>query len=191
MTEYTNQNKDQIRKLSSSTRWNRRIHKFLSIIIAAFLLLSVLTGILLSWKKDVDLIQPPSQAGVSREMIDWMSAGQLASIATDALDSLSIEGGEIDRLDFRPGKGMVKVLFIQGYWEVQLDCTNGKVLSVERRYSDLLEKIHDGSIISDGFKLGVMNIFGFSLIVLLASGLFMWFNPRLIRKIKSAYNPKI
>ena len=79
----------------------------------------------------------------------------------------------------------MKVLYKTGYWEVQIDCTSGEVFSVQKRYSDLIEKIHDGSIISDGFKLGAMNVFGIGLMALILSGFFLWYGPRKIRRLKS------
>jgi hypothetical protein len=189
MVEYSNRNKERIKSISSRTRWNRRIHHVLSISIALLLLLSALTGILLAWKKNSDLIQPASNQGISTNMVDWLSSDKLADRAHLALDSLDIPAGEIDRMDFRPDKGIVKVLFKRGYWEVQLDCTSGSVLSVQKRYSDLIEKIHDGSIISNAFKLGAMNIFGIGLVILITTGFLLWIGPRKIRKIKSIRNP--
>ena len=120
-------------------------------------------------------------------MVRWKSVSELSELATMVVDSLEIDAGTIDRMDFRPDKGMVKVLFNKGYWEVQLDCSNGEVLSIQKRYSDLFEKIHDGSIISDGFKLGAMNVFGLGLLVLITSGFLLWYGPRKIRKIKASH----
>jgi uncharacterized iron-regulated membrane protein len=185
MTEYTRRNKSKIKIISSSTRWSRRWHRILSITIAAVLLISSLTGLLLSWKKNVDLLQPISRSGVDMDMSNWKPVTEIAGIAKHALDSLDIDGKQIDRMDYRPDKGIVKVLFVKGYWEVQVDCTTGEILSVQRRYSDMIEKIHDGSIISDGFKLGAMNIFGFGLLFLITTGFLLWYGPRRIRKIKS------
>ena len=118
------------------------------------------------------------------DMSNWKPVTEIAGIAKHALDSLDIDGKQIDRMDYRPDKVII-VLFVKGYWEVQVDCTTGEILSVQRRYSDIIEKIHDGSIISDGFKLGAMNIFGFGLLFLITTGFLLWYGPRRIRKIKS------
>jgi hypothetical protein len=185
MTEFRRINKSKIKNISSSTRWSRRWHRIISITVAFILLISSLTGILLSWKKNIDLIQPESVIGIDQNISNWKPVTEIAEIAVHALDSLDIDGQQIDRLDFRPDKGMVKVLFAKGYWEVQVDCSTGKILSVQRRYSDLIEKIHDGSIISNGFKLVTMNIFGFGLLFLISTGFLLWYGPRRIRKLKS------
>lgn len=185
MSEYSDLNKRKIKSTSTNTRWNRRIHRIISITVALVLLISAVTGLLLSWKKNFDILQPESKFGLQTELKQWRDVDELASIAEGALDSLNLNGSGIDRLDFRPDKGMVKVLFNKGFWEVQVDCTSGEVLSVKRRYSDLIEKIHDGSIISDGFKLGAMNVFGLGLLFLITTGFLLWYGPRKIRKLKS------
>ena len=47
---------------------------------------------------------------------------------------------------------MIKFVFIEGFWGVQLDGATGKLLHIERRRSDFIEKIHDGSILDLYFK---------------------------------------
>jgi hypothetical protein len=87
-------------------------------------------------------------------------------------------------MDVRPDKGIIKVLFKNGYWEVQVDGQTGKVLSVAQRHSDWIEHIHDGSIVNDVFKLAYTNILGIGLFVLAASGLWLWYGPKVIRRSK-------
>ncbi len=87
-------------------------------------------------------------------------------------------------MDARPSKGIVKVLFKNGYWEVQVDASTGKVKSIARRHSDWIEALHDGSIVSHIFKLVSMNLIGFGLLFLIGSGLWLWYGPKLIRQRK-------
>ncbi|MCX2738891.1 PepSY-associated TM helix domain-containing protein [Pontibacter anaerobius] len=181
----TQQAKEKISRLTSRLRSYRVYHRYLGVGLALFLLISSLTGLLLGWKKDVDLLQPPTQKGVTTDLNQWVPLYQMARIATIALDSAqSINDNPIDRLEARPDKGIVKVLFADGYWEVQLDGSTGKVLSVARRHSDWIEHLHDGSIISDGFKLISMNVLGIGLLVLTLTGLSLWFFPKQIRNLK-------
>jgi hypothetical protein len=37
------------------------------------------------------------------------------------MDSIGQGDNSIDRLDLRPDKGIIKVLFTKGYWELQVD----------------------------------------------------------------------
>lgn len=152
--------------------------------MAFFMLISATTGILLGWKKDVDLLQPPEQKGTEAELRDWVSVDQIVSSAIQALDSVVGEPNELDKLDVRPSKGIVKVLFKKGYWEVQVDGATGKALSVSRRHSDWIEHVHDGSIIGDLFKLTYTNVIGWSLLILSLSGAWLWYGPKVVKTAK-------
>jgi hypothetical protein len=84
---------------------------------------------------------------------------------------------DVNRLDVRPGRGMVKVWLNNGY-EVQVDLGSGKVLQVAYRRSDLIESIHDGSFFAgDWTKLGLFLPAGVTLLLLWCSGLRMFWVP--------------
>ena len=154
--------------------------------LALFLMISAVTGVLLALKKDVDIIQPPTQKGVSKELSDWKTLDEISLLATKAFHDTYPEQKEnyIDKLDVRPSKGIVKVLFEEGNWEVQIDGKSGEVKSIAKRYSDWIESLHDGSIISDGFKLFSMNFLGIGLLFLIVTGFWLWYGPRQVRREK-------
>lgn len=177
--------KKQIRHLVATLRNYRVYHRYLGLVLSALLLISSLTGILLSWKKDSDLLQPLTQKGTTTDLSQWIPLSKMAQFATAALDSAqNVALYPIDRIEARPEKGIVKVLFLEGYWEVQLDGSTGKLLSVARRHSDWIEHLHDGSIINDVFKRISMNLQGVGLLVLIASGFILWLYPKRIRQLK-------
>jgi uncharacterized iron-regulated membrane protein len=157
----------------------------MGIVLAIFLLLSALTGVLLGWKKNVDLLQPPTQSGVDKALTSYMPVDELARASLLAVDSLGLTADNFDRIEYRPTKGIAKVIFDTGSWEVQVDATSLEVLSVAKRHSDWIETIHDGSIISDAFKLVSMNILGLGLVFLTVTGLWLWYGPKRIRSLKS------
>lgn len=173
-------------KITQQLRNFRKIHKILGITLAILLMISAITGLLLGWKKNVDLIQPPTQKGKSKELTDWKPVAELADIAQSAFSEAYPDKAayEIDRMDVRPSKGIVKVLFDKGWWEVQVDGSSGEVLSIARRNSDWIEQIHDGSIISDFFKLFSMNVLGIGLAIMILSGWFLWYGPKKFRRLK-------
>ncbi|WP_018478908.1 PepSY-associated TM helix domain-containing protein [Pontibacter roseus] len=178
--------KKKVKFLAERLRNFRVYHRFLGLAIGAFVLVSSLTGILLGWKKDVDLLQPPTQKGVTIDLQQWIPLSEMAALSVAGLDSAAaVKDNPIDRIEARLDKGIVKTIFVEGSWEVQLDASTGKVLSVARRHSDWIEKVHDGSIISDLFKLVSMNVLGLGLLVLTITGFFLWFYPRKIRQMKS------
>ena len=180
----------QHQRRAQVTRLYRKLHRWTAIPLLAFMLLMGITGVLLGWKKQVELL-PPTQRGASVSVQTWLPMEQvMAQAQRYAVDSLAIDPA-IDRLDLRPGKGIVKVRFEAGFREVQLDLQSGKVLSVGRRYSDLVEAIHDGSILDryinlgkDAFKLSYSTLSGLGLMLLSISGFWLWYNPRRMRRAK-------
>ncbi len=139
----------------------------------------IVAGLLLMLKKDVDWIQPPSQRGVS--------TGQPVISMERLLDAArSVEGAgidrwvDLDRVDFKPGKGMVKFVSESGM-EVQVDTHTGTVLQVARRRSDVIEALHDGSYFADWTKLGLFLPVGVALLVLWCTGLYLFFLPHVKR----------
>ena len=87
---------------------------------------------------------------------------------------------DINRLDVRPSKGMVKVR-AQNDWEIQIDLAKGNVLQTAYRRSDFIETIHDGSFFHDNVKLWLFLPSGIVLFLLWLTGIYMFFQPRLAR----------
>lgn len=79
--------------------------------------------------------------------------GQILA-ATQAVPEAEVKSwNDIDRLDVRPGKEMLKVC-CKNRWEVQLDAKTGSVLQVAYRRSDLIESIHDGRFFTTNSNFG-------------------------------------
>ena len=176
----------KLKTVISSLRNFRKWHRVIGLSIALFLFVSAITGFLLGWKKDIDWIQPPTQKGETKNLAEWKQIDELAKIATIHFHETFPEQTEnkIDRIDVRPSKGIAKVLFEQGWWEVQIDGKSGQILSTARRHSDWIEQLHDGSLISDGFKLFSMNFLGIGATILVISGIWLWLGPIRFRKLK-------
>ena len=167
-----------------SLRKFRVFHHWMGLSLALLLLISAITGVLLALKKEINILQPPTQKGVSKNLSDWKSLAEISTIAENEFHKIHPEQKEntVKRLDVRPSKGIVKVLFEGGCWEVQVDGKSGKVKSIARRHSDWIEALHDGSIINNGFKLVSMNFLGIGLLMLIFSGIWLWYGPRRLRK---------
>ncbi|MFK7950348.1 MAG: PepSY domain-containing protein [Saprospiraceae bacterium] len=179
---------DWIKKYVKSLRTFRVWHRYLGLILLILILISSITGVLLAWKKNVETLQPSTQKGVSKELSTWKSIDEIAQIAQNELVNQYPEETDnaINRIDVRPSKGIAKVLFKKNSWEVQVDGTDGTIKSIGKRHADWIESLHDGSIISDLFKLISMNVLGFGLIFMLITGYWLWYAPRKIRKMKKS-----
>jgi uncharacterized iron-regulated membrane protein len=158
---------------------NRISHRWGSVFIALPLLVVIATGILLMLKKQSSWIQPPTIGGSTKEL--KVSFDEiLASVKT--VSEAEIESwDDIDRLDVRPGKGMIKVRGTNR-WEIQLDAATAEVLQVAYRRSDLIESIHDGSFFHDKVKLYVFLPSGILLFILWVTGLYLFAQPYLVRR---------
>ncbi len=88
---------------------------------------------------------------------------------------------DVDRLDVRPGKGMLKVR-CKNRWEVQIDTSTGAVLSSALRRSDLIESLHDGSWFHPFAKLGLFLPTALVLTALWVTGVYLWLLPHVIRR---------
>ena len=156
------------------SKLNRDIHRWGSILIAIPLAVIVVTGVLLQLKKESAWIQPTAQEGSSRELS--ISFDRILS-ATRGVPEAGVKGwDDIDRVDVRPGKGMLKVR-CSNRWEVQLDAKTGDVLQVAYRRSDLIESIHDGSFFHDRVKLWVFLPVALVLSILWLTGIYLFFLP--------------
>ncbi len=176
--------------IARSTRFYRKLHKWIAIPLLCFFLLIGITGLLLGWKKSTELL-PPTQKGSSLHSQEWLSIARISQIAQNYSQQELKQSPEIDRIDIRPGKAVAKIVFTHHFTELQIDCTTGQILAVNTRYSDIIEKIHDGSIIdvliqtnNEEVKLTYTTILSIGLILLSISGFWLWYNPKRIKKRK-------
>ena len=183
-----------IKKASKRTRLWRKIHRWIASFLFVFFFIVSITGLLLTWKKNSKgYLLAKSHSGTTTDLNQWLSFDSLHNVAVRTLrDSVgtSISTG-LDRIDARPDKGMVKFVFVEDYWAIQLDASTGKVLHMEKRRADFIENLHDGSYLDkvfgtkdQPFKLGYATIMGVSLFMLTLSGFWLWYNPKRIRKQK-------
>lgn len=134
----------------------RKLHRVLVPSLALFFLFVSLSGLILAWKKNsAGILLPKTKQGLSSDMQNWLTMDSLRSIAVYSLkDSVLNEyATEIAKIDLRPHKGVAKFIFEHHYYEVQVDCTDGKILSLKKRNADWIEEIHDGSIIDRVFNI--------------------------------------
>jgi hypothetical protein len=155
-----------------------------------FFVVSV-TGLLLGWKKHTGgLILAKTHAGVSTDQKNWLPVHVLHEKAVDAASTQVSPkiSSEVERIDIRPDKGIAKFIFAGNYWGVQLDMTTGEVLHFERRDSDFIENLHDGSYFDKFFgtnyeqiKLVYTSVIGLALLMFTITGFWLWYGPKQFR----------
>ena len=160
-------------------KWTRKTHYWGAFVIILPISIVITTGILLQLKKEINWIQPSTSNGehVNAPTISFDNI--LASVKT--ADEANITSwDDVDRLDVRIDKGIVKVRG-KNRWEVQVDTQTGDVLQVAYRRSDLIESLHDGSWFHDKVKLWLFLPSGIILFVLWITGLYMFILPYTVK----------
>lgn len=159
----------------------RKIHHWGSICIALQLGVAIVAGIFLMLKKEVDWIQPPTRPGASLTPTATF-ADMLAAVK--GVPQAKVEDWrDLARVDLKPDKGVVKFVS-ENNWEIQVDATTAEVLQVAFRRSDIIEHIHDGSYFAGWTKLFLFLPTGMVLLVLWGTGLYMFFQPYVVKARK-------
>ena len=158
----------------SFNRWNRKLHRWGAIACCLPMLLVIVTGLLLQVKKYWTWVQPETKKGeVSELVINW---DQILQGCQSVPEAKVETWDDIDRLDVRPSKGVIKVR-CNNDWELQIDSSNGKILSSTFRRSDIIESLHDGSWFHDSAKLWIFLPNGLILLLLWVTGIVLWWMP--------------
>jgi len=154
----------------------RKIHHWGSLLIMVQMGLVIGAGLLLMLKKEIGWIQPPSEKGVEREAVPALGIDTLFEIASNIPELDVNDWSQLDRVDVKPGKGIVKFIATNN-WEAQIDTHTGEILAVAFRRSDIIESLHDGSFFADWVKLYVFFPTGIVLFVLWGTGIYLFFLP--------------
>jgi len=160
---------------------SRKIHSYGAILIAIPFLLVLSTGIILLLKKETTWIQPASMKGEGKR--PELSFDKILQSAAAAPKANIRQWSDIDRLDVRPSKGIIKIRG-KNRWEIQIDSISGNVLQVAYRRSDLIESLHDGTWFHDSLKLSVILPMSIILLALWITGLYMFLIPSMTRYSK-------
>lgn len=171
-------------------RTTRKIHRWMGATLFLLFLLISISGLLLIWKKNSGgVIYPGTAKGISQNVTNWLPLDRLLLISDSVIEAQTGKPAQIDRLDIRPEKGVIKFIYKDHYWSTQLDGLSGEVLRVERRNHDLIEDIHDGVILDkqmgtsgELLKLIYGTITGLALFLFTVTGFWLWFGPKMMRR---------
>lgn len=157
-----------------SSPWIRRLHRWATPFVMLTFGVVLATGTLLLLKKQLSWVQPPTQKGASP--IPQVGFDVLLAAAR-AEPRMQVETwSDINRVDFRPKDGVIKVDALSR-WEMQFDATTGEVLQIAYRRSDLIETLHDGSWFHDWAKLGLFLPSALVLIMMWFTGVILFVQP--------------
>ena len=149
--------------------WNRKIHRWVAMIIALPMLLVIITGIFLQLRKPIDWIQPPTAKGSQKYQPTVALEQVLTEVKTVGPMQVN-DWSDIQLLDMRPKKGIIKVRNHSNL-ETQVDAATGEVLQTAQRRNDFVVKMHEFSTWNARLWLGVPVKLGF--LVIFLTGLYL------------------
>ena len=185
------------RKQAKVLRAFRKVHRFTGATLFVFFFFVSITGLLLGWKKNSnDYLLAKTHQGSSTVLKNWLTLDSLLVNARSFLGQHVAESNDfkVVRIDVRKEKGTVKFVF-QNYYGVQVDGATGKLLLLERRRSDFIEGIHDGSYLDVYFnttgnpiKLVYTTVMSLSLLLFTITGFWLWLGPKRMRKQQKSFS---
>lgn len=158
---------------------NRKIHYWLSIAVAVPILIVIVSGLFLQTKKHFEWIQPTEQRGASRTPV--ISLPEVLEISKSVAEAEIKTWDDINRVDVRPSRGMLKV-WAKNNWEIQIDTQTGAILQTAYRRSDIIESIHDGSFFTETVKMWIFLPAGIILLMLWLTGMYLFILPYWVRR---------
>lgn len=165
-------------------RFLRTLHRWIGLTGSLFLVLTAGTGFLLATKGSLAWVRPPNQEGASIAGLSEVVSVHDAAEAAFAKGLAKLQSmKDIDRIDYRPGDNIFKVVSKEGYHEVQVDGKTGEVLSVAFRTDQLTEDIHDLSYFSDAMHTWWLPVVSVLLFCLGVTGIVIFFVP-IFRRMK-------
>ena len=182
-------NKPNRKKQAKILRGFRKVHRTMGAMLFVFFFFISVSGLFLGWKKNsFGVIQSNTRQGVSSKFKDWLPLDSLKRKAIFYMQKERQNPLEIKRIDVVESKGVVKFIFAE-YYGVQLDGSTGDLLLIERRYSDLIEELHDGSALDTYFKtsgnpikLIYTTIMSIALLLSTITGFWLWLGPKRMRR---------
>lgn len=160
-------------------KWTRLLHRWGSVVIAAPLLLVILSGLLLLLKKEIHWIQPATQQATPFEL--ELGLDEVLELCRSVPEANITDWSDVDRIDYRPALGLYKV-HAHKRWEIQIDAGSGEILQTAERRSDWIESLHDGSFFHENAKLLVFLPSALVLLLLWFTGLYLFALPYLARR---------
>lgn len=157
----------------------RQSHRYGAVLVAIPFFVVIVTGILLQVKKEVAWVQPPTKRGVGKE--PTVSFQTILDAVRGVPEAEVNDWPDIERLDVRPDRGIVKVR-CQNNYEVQVDTSTGSILQVAFRRSDIIESIHDGSFFHEKAKLWVFLPVAVVVLGLWVTGMYLFVLPLSVRR---------
>ena len=156
----------------------RSLHRWIGFVACLFLALISTTGFFLALKGQFAFMRPPVMPTSELESAKAiLPLADVLQIAFDAGQHELDELKDVDRVDFRPGDNVFKVVSKTGYREIQVDGTRGTIVSNAKRNDQLMEDLHDMSYFAEATHEFVLPAVAVMLFLLSTSGIVIFSVP--------------
>lgn len=170
-------------------RFSRFTHKWMSAFLGLVILVIVLSGLFITFKKDIEYLQPASRKGDKGEISQFLPPERIANIvlALNLPEAKSLD--DINRLELRPGKRMWKVRLestssFSSPKEIQVDAVSGKILNDGVRGDQLWMDVHSFMVFGKWTSYIAMVLSGITLFWLILTGYYLFFYPYWVKATK-------
>lgn len=167
-------------RASTWLRANWWFHLAGGLVVAGYLVVLSVTGVILNHKREWGFMNEPFRT-VSSDFTARNEPDPLATIVARAIDARGPRAGEltVDNvrfIDYRPANGYAKVRFKDAETEVIVDIGENQVYSVSSRRDVWIEDLHSGLWFgSHGWLLS--DTAAILLILLSVNGIYVWIQP--------------
>lgn len=180
--------------LTRFAKFSRFTHKWMSVFLGLVLLVVALSGLFLTFKKDLEYLQPASRKGDQGEFSQFLPVQRVAEIVLELRLPEAQSLDDINRLELRPGKRMWKVRLEAGSAfssprELQIDAVSGKLLNDGLRGDQLWMDVHAFMVFGDVAKYVAMVLSGLTLFWLILTGYYLFFYPYWVKARKARRAP--
>lgn len=163
-------------------KFSRFTHKWMSVFLGLALLVIVLSGLFLSFKKDLEYLQPATRKGDKGDIAHFLPAHRIAEavLALNLPEAQSLD--DINRLELRPSKRIWKVRLeatsnFASPREIQVDAVSGKILNQGLRGDQLWMDVHSFMVFGKATSYTTMILAGLTLFWLILTGYYLFFYP--------------
>jgi hypothetical protein len=170
--------------------WNYKLHLWLGITTAIIVLVMSVTGIMLNHKREWGFMIDPRPEAIAATT-EALPLAQLIQLGIAAFDNPEYaDESAINRMDFRPGRGIIKVRFRDPETtEVILNVVSGEVISMAPRQDVWIEHLHSGELFGDDWII-LSDIGAVGLIILTLTGVYIWIFPALRKRSRERAKQK-
>lgn len=173
-----------ITRMGFLNRWARKSHRYISLVIAVPILITLITGVTLMMRGQFSYIQPPNLKGSQPLVAPRISAETVLQTLQDIPQSEVSTWKDVNSLIFSPAKGTYQARLANDYL-VQIDAHTGATLDVSYRRTNVLIALHQGSFFHKKVMLWIFFPSGLGLLFLWVSGMYLSIYPQVKRRKKN------